>query len=107
MTKKDQNFTITAGDTKYLDFTVDMDSSTLVGSTIKWVMKKYDEAVITKTTTGDISITAAKVFRVTLDPADTLSLVPGQYDHQAEVTDVATDVSTVAEGTATIEESLI
>ena len=107
MTKKSQDFTMTAGDTKYLDFTVDMTSSTLVGSTIKWVMEKYGDPVITKTTTGDISITAAKVFRVTLNPSDTLNINTGQYKHQAEVTDLANAVSTVAEGTGTIEESLI
>ncbi len=107
MTKKNQDFTMTAGDSKYLDFTVTMDSSTLVGSTIKWVMEKYDEAVLTKTSTGDISITAAKVFRVTMRSTDTLTLAPGHYKHQAEVTDLTSLVSTVAEGTGTIEESLI
>ena len=107
MTKKSQDFTMTAGDTKYLDFTVDMTSSTLVGSTIKWVMEKRDTVVLTKTTTGDISITAAKVFRVTMNPSDTLTLVPGQYKHQAEVTDLNSAVSTVAEGIGTIKESLV
>ena len=105
MTKKNQDFTMTAGDTKYLDFTVDMDSSTLVGSTIKWVMRKFSTAVLTKTTTGDVSITSALVFRVTMNPTDTASLVPGQYQHQSEVTDLTGAVSTVAEGIATIEEN--
>jgi len=96
---------MTAGDTKYLDFTVTMTSSTLVGSTIKWVMRKYDTVVLTKTTTGDVSITAAKVFRVTMNPTDTVSLVPGQYEHQSEVTDLTSAVSTVAEGIGTIEKN--
>ena len=98
---------MTAGDTKYVDFTVEMDSSTLTGSTIKWVLQKYGTVVLTKTSTGDISITADKVFRVTLKPADTLTLVPGKYKHQAEVTDSTNAVSTVSEGVATIEESYI
>ena len=102
-----QNFTMTAGDTKYLNFTVTMTSSTLVGSTIKWVMCKYDSPVLTKTTTGDVSISSATVFRVTLNPSDTLSLVPGQYVHQAEVTDVSANVSTVSDGTVTIRTSRV
>ena len=102
-----QNFTMTAGDTKYLNFTVDMESSTLVGSTIKWVLCKYDDIVLTKTTTGDISITSATVFKVTLNPSDTLSLVPGQYEHQAEVTDGSANVSTVSDGAATIKTSRV
>lgn len=107
MTMKNQDFTMTAGDTKYLDFTVTMDSSSIAGSTIKWVLTKFGAAVLTKTTTGDIAITAAKVFRVTINPSDTLTLVPGNYSHQAEVTDTSGNVSTVADGTATIEKSSV
>jgi hypothetical protein len=107
MTMKNQDFTMTAGDSKYLDFTIEMDSSTLSGSTIVWAMTKYDSIVLEKTTTGGISITAAKVFRVTLDPEDTLTLVPGLYPHEAEVTDTNGDVSTVSVGTITIEKDSV
>jgi len=108
MTKTGQNFEMVAGDSKYVDITVEMDSSTLVGSGIKWSMLKFDSPVLSKTSTGSsITITAAKVFRVTLGSTDTVSLAPGQYEHEAEVTDGTGLVSTVTQGIVTITKSHI
>ena len=107
MTKHNQNFEITAGDALNVVIAVDMTSSTLVGSSVKWAAIKYDEPILTKTTTGDISITGPKEITLAMNAADTLALTPGQYKHQAEVTDLTGKPRTIEDGVMTVLENLV
>lgn len=101
MASLSQDFTMISGDTKYLDYTITM-TGTLSGSTAKWVLYKNGVVALTKTTTAGISITGDTTLRVTLSPADTASL-SGVYKHELQITDVSTNVCTVALGTVSIK----
>lgn len=107
VTAKNQNFEMYAGDTKNIEVTIA--GVNLTGASVKWALKRtvYEaDAVISKDTTGGISITNASggVFVIALAPGDTTSL-SGDYYHEAEITDSASNVSTVFTGKATINLS--
>lgn len=89
-----QDFTMVAGDTKYLDFTV-RDPSTgdavaITSATISWKVyhSRSRTVVLSKSTSAGITLTDAAngVFRVTLDAADTISLAPKDYIHAWKIT---------------------
>lgn len=104
MTVKNQNFEMVAGDTKNIVIPVS-NVNDLAGASVKWALKKtvYDasNAVYKDTASGGISISGT-TFTVALAPADTVALRPGDYYHEAEVTDAAGNVSTVTTGKVTI-----
>jgi hypothetical protein len=110
-----QNFTFANGDTVSLDFTAtDSDGTAfdLTGATIKWQLTSRPgaTAILTKQSGGTgISITDAPggKFTVAIDPTDTVSVARGRYYHEAQVTDVSTNVSTVASGFAVILQGVI
>lgn len=112
MTKKNQDLEMWAGDTKKLQYTVldeNDDPVNLTNATINWWLAESatSTAILTKTTADDISITDAAngVFQVTINPADTQNL-EGRYYHEAEVTDDAGNVATVAVGVIKINPSI-
>jgi len=119
MTSEDQNFELYAGESKVLTVTVKDAAGALIdltGSTIEWIVKRAEDdaaGLITKTTvpiTGGITLsnqtTNKGEFTITLLPADTLSLGGASYYHEAEVTDAATNVSTVTRGVVTVKKAL-
>ena len=104
-----------AGDTANI-FVVVYDGETaarknIANATVKWVL--YDEdaqaAVLTKTTASGITITNGLLGELTIAiaPANTVSLTPGVYYHEVEVTDETGNVSTVLTGHITINPSRI
>jgi hypothetical protein len=114
MTATQQNFTVTAGDSMTLLFTI-TDSSTkaavdLSGAAITWALGITVKAtpIVTKTVGSGITITDAAngKLSVALVPTDTAKLA-GRFYHEVQITDVIGDVSTVANGTATINPGLI
>lgn len=114
MTKTAQDVTIYAGDTANIKVTVyDSDNSNvrknITGSTVKWVMFDPDDTgvILTKTTPSTVSVTDATNGELTipLAPADTEAISPGNYRHEAEITDASGNVSTVLVGDFIILES--
>lgn len=105
MTKKNQDFDMYAGDTKDIVVTMS-DSANIDGSTVKWGLKKsVKDTMLVSKNTGGLGITVSgTAFTVRLNPSDTLGL-SGRYYHEAEVTDVLGNVSTVTVGHITIEPS--
>lgn len=59
------------------------------------------QALFTKTLGAGIALTApvSGIFTVSIDPADTATIPPGDYFHQAVVTDSAGDIDNVLIGT--------
>lgn len=107
------NFQMVAGDSKSLVVTVKDGAGLAVnitGATIKWRAARSfgKSAIISKSTASGIQITdgANGQFTVTLDPADTNSLL-GVYYHEAEVTSTNNEISTVISGTMKINPNLI
>ena len=114
MTKQAQNIEIYAGDTVNINVTVfDSDSNGLrkniAGSVISWVLFDPDDTgvMLTKTTADAITITDGLngELVIPLVPADTETLTPGSYRHEAEVTDASGNVSTAMTGDFIIKES--
>lgn len=113
MTKTAQDITIYAGDTVNINVTVlDSDNGgykSIAGSTIIWVLFDPDDTgvLLTKTTADAISITDGLngALTIALVPADTEAVTPGNYRHEAEVTDASGNVSTVLTGDFIIKES--
>jgi len=105
MTTINQNVEMYSGDSKTLNVTVTL-TGTLVGSTIKWSAGMDYVPAVTKTTTAGISITGATTFTVALLPEDTENL-EGTYLHEAQVTDLSGNVSTVMTGKLKIIKDLI
>lgn len=105
MTKRNQNFDMFAGDTKDIIVTM-TDSTNLSGASVKWSLRRggaRGPLVASKTTSSGVT-TSGTSFTVRLSSADTSSLV-GQFYHEAEVTDVSGNVSTVTIGEIKIEPS--
>lgn len=97
-----QNFSMFAGDTKNINVTM-TDGTPLSGSSIKWGLLKQGATVVSKTTSNGITV-AGSVFTIKLNASDTVGFV-GRYYHEAEVTDMFGNVSTVMTGFITIEKS--
>ena len=115
MTKTAQNIVIYAGDTANITVTVlDGDNvsgarKNIAGSVISWVLFDPDATgvMLTKTTADAISITDGLngELVIPLVPADTETIPPGNYRHEAEVTDASGNVSTAMTGDFIIKES--
>lgn len=103
MAELNQNFSMFAGDSKYL--TVSVDGVTdFTGADIKWVLKNSvnsSENVLLKTTSSGISIVNGMI-QIKLDPADT-EAIRGAYYQECELTDSANNVSTIFTGFATVK----
>jgi hypothetical protein len=108
------DFRMTVGDDKSLRVSVtDADGAVvaITSATISWKVTRSlrSTAVLTKTTSSGISITSGSggIFTISIDPADTASLTPGDYYHEAQVTFSGGDVGTVLKGIMTIEPGFI
>lgn len=116
MSLGNQTFTMTSGDTFTLNYTVRDAAGVaidLTNATVKWQLARSvkEGALISKVTGNsptEIELTTPEsgAFAVYLLPADTAQLA-GRYYHEAEVTDAAGTVSTVATGHAVIIQDLI
>ena len=112
MTATGQNFTIYQGDHKQVYVTTyEEDGITnlnILSCDINWVMyKRYPEnIVLTKTTASGITITTAAsgIFLISLVPVDTENLL-GEYNHEAELTDQAGNISTIMVGKVDVYKS--
>lgn len=107
MAQVDQNFELWQGDHKILTFTV-ADVETLEGATIRWAaayLTAYQPTAIEKT--GQVDSAERNAFTVTLSTADTATLEPGIYYHEAEIVDAAGNKSTVVTGEMTLHPVLI
>ena len=111
--KRNQNFELVAGDTVNLNITVTdkAGSKNLASATIKWGM--WDDVaqalILSKAIDDGITVTSplAGQFTVTLSPGDTLTVSPGKYTHECEVTDAGGNVSTILIGAVTILQTRI
>lgn len=107
VTALDQNISIFAGDTKFINFTIDGMPS-LSGVIIKWGVRNNCHSttnVLLKTTNFGIEIDDLAI-KITLDPIDTEEL-SGTYYHEAELTDGYGNVSTIFTGNMKIIESAV
>lgn len=111
MTATGQNFNIYQGDHKKVYVTTYDENDALLDITncvINWVMyKRYPEnIVLTKTTSSGITITDPTngVFLMNFYPIDT-DLLLGEYNHEAELTDLANNVSTILVGKLNVYKS--
>lgn len=117
MTAKNQNFSLTAGDSRTLRFVCTRPDGTpidLTGGTARWWAGKHlraraDDVLITKTGTVDsVQIAGVNYWRANIDlvPADTQNLDVRSYSHQCEVTTAEGKVYTVAEGSLFLGPSM-
>jgi hypothetical protein len=110
-----QNFTMTAGDSKTINVPVvtpaDGLPSDITGATITWKASKsfVKTPILSKSTAAGIAITngTGGIFTITLAAADTVSVDPGDYYHEAQVTYSNGEVATVMRAVMTIEPALI
>lgn len=114
MTEINQDFVLYQGDTKILRvevFDTEGNPKNIAGASILWGMYVFTQPqiVLTKSTSGGITITDAinGIFEVQIDSADSLDLEPDFYGHEAEVTDIAGNVSTIFTGTVEVRCSRI
>lgn len=107
-TKTGQDFTIWSGDNKNVTFTVtDSNSASvdLTGACVAWVLSNTPAtaSIVRLHSDSGCGITVSGcTFTVSLSPTHTSGLA-GTYYHEAQVRDSASDISTVAVGTATIK----
>lgn len=113
MTATGQNFEMYQGDDKILRVTVlddDDNAVDITGTTIAWGIYRRTQGniVLNKNTSSGISLTApgSGIFEINLIRANTLSL-QGRYLHEAEMTDLNGNHSTLFTGTVLIHKSLI
>jgi hypothetical protein len=97
------------GDTKVLVVTVTNDGSPvdLTGATVRWIAR--GKTMIEKSSqdnTINISKPLDGEFMVVINPEDTMGY-HGKYYHEAEVTNINGDVSTVLTGYITVKQSYI
>ena len=113
MTKQNQDFLMWSGDNKTITVTVYDNDDVVVDITnvaITWELSQNVDSValISKTAGSGITLSDPTngIFTITLDPANTGSL-SGRYYHEAEITDLSGDISTVMVGHATIKTDAI
>lgn len=111
MTRTAQDFEMWSGDHKNLIFTItgsDSASANLTGASAYWVLandaKSASFARLTSDSGSGITISGCTL-TVSLSPAHTASL-QGIYYHEAQIRDSGSNVSTVAVGTATINQDV-
>ncbi len=117
MTREKQDFAMYAGDTANINCVVRTGPNPtdpvkdISGSVIAWVL--FDDPAgavkLTKSTVSGITITSGigGAFTVALTAGDTETMTPNIYYHEAEVTDVLGNVSTVYTGAVTIKRSRV
>lgn len=105
-----QNVSLAAGDNMVITVTVTQAGSAknLTGATAinyKAYPLNSSTAVITKALLSGVTVTnaAGGIFTVTLAPADTTALC-GDYRHEAEITDVSGNISTVMTGLLSVQK---
>jgi len=110
-----QNFTMVAGDTAEIDFSIFDHAGVpldLTGAKIEWQMAwtASTPALVSKSTAnGGVNVTnpQAGQLKVLLAHADTSGLFAGAYYHETKVLDSQGDVATAATGTVTLLPALI
>lgn len=103
VTATNQNFSMIAGDSKYIVFPVE--GVTLERCTIRWGIKKTSSEFALYKESPNITVVDGNV-QIKLTPEDTKDLL-GTYSHEAEITDQLGNVSTVLKGKATINKGII
>lgn len=109
-----------AGDTIRLAFAVTTDGTTpknLTGAAVSWAFSPLNAAtgsaggaaIVTKTVGSGITLTDATggLLLVKLEPADTASVAGGDYYHELQITDAASDKLTAAFGVLRLSGDLI
>ena len=106
MTEENQNFEIWQGDDLQLTFAVEGVDS-LEGVNIRWGYAPLPGGapLAVKTIASGIAVSGT-TFTVTLEPPDTLNARPGNYFHEAEISD-DTQTRTIAIGTMTIRPAIL
>lgn len=117
MTLKSQNFDVHQGSGVLLQFTCTdpqgniVDLTGLSANQIRWQLAQDANStpIISKSIGAGITIVnpAAGRFDVAVLPADTVSLQPIKYYHEAKLTDQYNNKSTLAYGTAQVLNALI
>jgi len=120
MTAFFQDWTMVAGDSRTLRFTVAGDdgaAADLTGAqSVRWgcVRRLANGSfavppAVQKTLGDGIALIdpAGGIIEVTLSPSDTAALAGGRYHHQLELTSAAGDVATLATGTLVIAPDLL
>ncbi len=117
MTEIKQNFEITQGDTGQITIEVTDELGVpkdLTGSTKRW--QAFDDSGVAVIAKANSDISLVKVnggvgeldaLRFTIDPADTVSLSPKSYSHEAETIDSSSNVSTVTKGKMLVLKQLL
>ena len=107
-----QNFTMWAGDTKEITFTI-TDATNLVGASAKWGLSLHtamNPLLISKSSTDATQIvidSTGTTFTVYLLSSETADLSETVYYHEAEVEDVAGNLCTVSVGEITMQSDLV
>ena len=120
MTAFFQDWTMVAGDSRTLRFTVTGDdgaAADLTGAlSVRWgcVRRQANGSFVPtpaleKTLGAGVTLIdpAGGTIEVTLSPSDTAALPGGRYHHQLELTSAAGDVATLATGTLTLAPDLL
>jgi hypothetical protein len=112
MTQTRQNFEVYAGDDKEVTITVYQEDETtllnLTSYTLNWVLYDADgDILLTKIIASGLTVPTPSNGQVvvSLVPADTLTLDPGVYSHELEITSVGGKISTVTTGLVKITNS--
>lgn len=116
MTVENQNFTVYAGDTKFIkvdikDGDTGLNITTLSGLYFRWVMWNpyagtFDNILIEKTTSSGIEKVMDSYVLIHLNPEDTEEILPANYyKHELEMTDLDGNVATISTGYITVKES--
>jgi hypothetical protein len=116
MTIENQDFTIYTGNDANLNALITEEDcvtpKNLTDATIIWVLfdDDIDVVLVTKTTTSGITITSPLegLCTIALVEADTINLSPTKsYSHEAEVTDIFGNSTTVFTGKVIVKRSMI
>jgi hypothetical protein len=115
MTMVNQDFTMTAGDTRLIDVDVVDEQGvpiTMQGAALRWVLKERDDsttALLVKTSQPGDGITIPNVLSniciIRLEAADTVGLA-GVYYHDCEIVDGDGNKSTLYQGHVNMRENV-
>lgn len=107
MTAVQQNFSLYAGETKFLPVTVYGNNVNIIGSTITWILKQENGPVmVTKTTANGITIDDSTHFTLTLQAGDTKPL-SGLFETECKMVDTNGNVTMLFIGEVDILKSTI
>ena len=106
-----ERFTMYAGNTRILNFTVKNEEGTEVDiddaeAAIYAMFNPSTEDEVMRLELGDGITLAGAIVTVTI-PATETALVPGEYVFELELTDASSYVHTLAQGAATVKEKFI